>query len=178
VTAHSATSLAQLGFLTILRDASGCLGGYLVTNLWGRPLEFRLSTAVQPNRVQQILYAHTLGGFICGELLGKTLIDKTATPAQLVLTDTADALSLRRVTDIPVVWVAPPDGPHVTDQLIVRPAAAGRGPVCTHRDFAGDASWLKESLERLGGLDLAEPFARIRDAIAEARRMGVTQRAA
>src|SRR5262249_11542133 len=29
-----------LGFLTVLQEASGYLGGYLVTNLWGRPLEF------------------------------------------------------------------------------------------------------------------------------------------
>jgi len=178
VTAPSATPLAQLGFLTILRDANGFLGGYLVTNLWGRPLEFRLSTAVQPNRVQQILYADTLNGFICGDLVGKTLIEKTATSAQLVLTDTADALCLRRVVDVPVVWVAPPDDPHAENLPQIRPAVAGRGPVCTHPDFAGEVSRLKELLERLGGLDLSEPFARIREAIAEARRMGVTQRAA
>jgi hypothetical protein len=178
VTAPSATPLAQLGFLTILRGANGFLGGYLVTNLWGRPLEFRLSTAVQPNRVQQILYAHTLNGFICGELIGRMLIEKTATPAQLVLTDTADALSLRRVADVPVVWVAPPDDPQAHTLPIVRQAVAGRGAVCTHSDFAGELPRLKESLERLGGLDLAEPFARIREAIAEARRMGVSQRAA
>ena len=40
-----------------------------MTNLWGRPLEFRLSTAVQPNRVQQILYAATLAEYVCGELV-------------------------------------------------------------------------------------------------------------
>jgi len=178
VTATSGTPFTQLGFLTILRDASGFLGGYLVTNLWGRPLEFRLSTAVQPNRVQQILYAHTLNGFVCGELLGKTLIEKTATPAHLVLTDTADALSLRRVVDVPVVWVAPPGDPHAVDLPAVRPAAAGRGAVCAHPDYPDDLARLREPLERLAGLDLAEPFARIREAIAEARRMGVTQRAA
>ena len=50
----------NLGFLTVLNEPSGYLGGYLVTNVWGRPLEFRLSTAVQPNRVQQILYGSTL----------------------------------------------------------------------------------------------------------------------
>jgi hypothetical protein len=141
-------------------------------------LEFRLSTAVQPSRVQQILYAHTLSSFICGELLGKTLIEKTATPAHLVLTDTADALSLRRTVDVPVVWVAPPDDPHAAHLPAVRPAVAGRGAVCTHADYGHDLARLKEPLERLAGLDLAEPFARIREAIAEARRMGVTQRAA
>jgi hypothetical protein len=178
VTAPSATPFTQLGFLTILRDANGFLGGYLVTNLWGRPLEFRLSTAVQPNRVQQILYAHTLGGFVCGELVGKTLIEKTSTTAHLVLTDTADALNLRRAVDVPVVWVAPPDDPHAANFPTARSAAAGRGSICMHPEFAADLARLKEPLERLAGLDLAEPFARIREAIAEARRMGVTQRAA
>jgi hypothetical protein len=47
-----------------------------------------------------------------------------------------------------------------------------------HPDFPDDAPRLKDLFERLSGLDVAEPFARIRDAIAEARKMGVTQRAA
>src|SRR5581483_8078339 len=38
----------HIGFLTVLHEASGYLGGYLVTNVWGRPVEFRLSSAVQP----------------------------------------------------------------------------------------------------------------------------------
>src|SRR4051812_47750949 len=54
------TAPLNVGFLTVLHEAGGYVGGYLVTNGWGRPLEFRLSTAVQPNRVQQILYAATL----------------------------------------------------------------------------------------------------------------------
>src|SRR5437588_8117327 len=40
----------NLGFLTIVQENGSYQGGYLVTNLWGRPLEFRLSSAVQPNR--------------------------------------------------------------------------------------------------------------------------------
>ena len=45
----------QLGFLTVVAEGAGQLGGLLVTNCWGRPIEFRLSTAVQPNRLQQLL---------------------------------------------------------------------------------------------------------------------------
>src|SRR5438477_7962745 len=67
-----------LGFLTVLHDAAGFTGGYLVTNAWGRPLEFRLTTPVQPNRVQQILYGATLGDYIHADLIGKTLVDKTS----------------------------------------------------------------------------------------------------
>jgi hypothetical protein len=167
-----------LGFLTVLHETNGYLGGYLVTNLWGRPLEFRLSTAVQPNRVQQILYAQTLPAYVCGELIGKTLVDKTATPAHLILTDTPQAMGLRRVIDLPVAWVAASGDAEAATWPAVRPAAGGRGPVCVHPDFPDDLPRLKDLFDRLGGLDLAEPFSRIREAVAEARKMGVTQRAA
>src|SRR5216117_3156178 len=90
----------------VLQENGGYLGGYLVTNLWGRPLEFRLSSAVQPNRIQQILYGHSLEPYVCGDLIGKTLIDKTTTPAQAILTDTPAALDLRRRLDLPVALVS------------------------------------------------------------------------
>jgi hypothetical protein len=170
-----------LGFLTVLQESGAFLGGYLVTNLWGRPLEFRLSTAVQPNRVQQILYGQTLEPYLCGQLIGKTLVEKTATPVQMVITDHPAALELRRGIDLPVLWVAPADDDHGAELaargLAVRPAASGRGPVCCHPEFAIELPKVKEQFERLGGLDVTEPFARIREAIGEARRMGVTQRA-
>ena len=37
---------------------------------------------------------------------------------------------------------------------------------------------MKDLFDRLSGLDVTEPFARIRDAIVEARKMGVTRAAA
>jgi len=153
----------NLGFLTVLREPAGYLGGYLVTNAWGRPLEFRLSTAVQPNRVQQILYGDSLEPYLCSDLIGKTLIDKTSTAAHLVLTDHPAALDLRWRIDVPVALLpAKTDGASSTPQ--------------PHSRFPGDQSRILQMLEGLGGLDLSEPFARIRDAIAEARKLGATTR--
>ncbi|MFM7150199.1 MAG: hypothetical protein ACKO23_10185, partial [Gemmataceae bacterium] len=102
---------ANLGFLTVIHEGNGYLGGYLVTNAWGRPLEFRLSSAVQPNKVQQILYAGTLVPYICGELIGKTLVEKAGVNVQMVLTTCGPALDLRLKVDFPVVWLALPDEP-------------------------------------------------------------------
>ena len=70
----------HLGFLTVFTEANGFLGGYLVTNSWGRPLEFRLSTAVQPNRVQQILYGNTLTEYLSADLIGKNWVDSRHIP--------------------------------------------------------------------------------------------------
>src|SRR5207237_9479429 len=95
----------NVGFLTVLHEPSGYLGGYLVVNTWGRPLEFRLSTAVQPNRVQQILYGGTLEPYICAELIGKTLVDKTGVPVQIVVTGTEHVRDWHRRLEVPVVWL-------------------------------------------------------------------------
>lgn len=169
-----ATAL-NLGFLTIVSEASGLVGGYLVTNQWGRPLEFRLSTAVQPNRVQQILYANTLQPYLCGDLIGKTLVEKTATAIRVVVTDRAEALDLRLRLDSPVVWLAP-DGADTSVGVVVRPADGKRPAVVCHAKFPADVEAVRDLLETVGDLDLTEPFLRVREAMAEARKMGVTQR--
>src|SRR3954467_15798044 len=98
---------AHLGFLTVLQEPGGYVGGYLVTNGWGRPLEFRLTSAVQPNKVQQILYAGTLAGYVCGELIGKTLVEKAGVAVHLVITNHEAALDLRLKVEVPVLWLPP-----------------------------------------------------------------------
>lgn len=180
--ASTAPATLNLGFLMIVHEPNGYMGGYLVTNLWGRPLEFRLSTAVQPNRVQQVLYGGTLEPYICADLIGKTLVEKTSVQAGLILTDCASALDLRLRLESPVVWLAAPDDPaaaRMTEAgLCVRPAEKGRGPFLCHARFPEDVTAVREVLEKVDGMvDPAEPFARIREAMGEARKMGVTKAA-
>ena len=160
----------NVGFLSVLQDPSGYVGGYLVTNGWGRPLEFRLSSAVQPNRIQQILYGDTLPAYVCGELIGKTLIDKTATPAAWIVTDNPLALDLRLRLEQPVaLWQA---ADSIAAGLPVQPH------LFCHARFPDDVAALRELIAKLGPLDLSEPFLRIREALSEARKMGVASRAA
>src|SRR6516165_3619508 len=101
----------NVGFLTVLQEPNGYLGGYLVTNQWGRPLEFRLTSAVQPNKVQQILYGGTLLPYLCADLLGKTLVDRAGVPVHLIFTDREPVLDLRLKLDVPIVCVTPVEDP-------------------------------------------------------------------
>lgn len=173
----SNSTTTQLGFLTILHEATGYLGGYLVTNLWGRPLEFRLSTAVQPNRVQQILYGQTLVNYVHGDVIGRTLIEKTSAAASLIFTDRSAALDVRNHVSIPVVWIAQAEANPEQSGLLVRAAADRRPALVSHGRFADDMPRVQEIIAQLDdALDLLEPFNRIREAIAEARKLGVTSR--
>jgi len=168
----------NLGFLTIVQDGSGIFGGYLVTNAWGRPLEFRLTTAVQPNRVQQILYGPTLTEYLHAELIGKTLIEKTSVAPSLVVTDSLPALALRGRIGVPVVAVRSAgldDGPEILQLTHPRSSVM----LAYLAKYPDDKAAIDERLDRIDpAVDLAEPFARIREAVSEARKMGVTSRAA
>jgi hypothetical protein len=175
----------QLGFLAGLEDRTGYLGGYLVSNAWGRPLEFRVSNPVQPSRLQQILYGDALRPYIFADLIGKTLVDKTATQVQIIVTDCRPVLDLRRLIEIPIVWLAQSAEPEGVSPPV--DAADLEGPVMSlpagklfcHPEFPADKPAACKLLERLPDcIDLAEPFVRIREAIGEARRMGATNRAA
>src|SRR5262249_36009484 len=153
------------GFLTILHEPTGYLGGYLVTNNWGRPLEFRLSTAVQPNRVQQVLYGATLQPYIFADVIGKVLVEKTGAAVQMIVTDREPALDLRLRLQVPVVWLAQTEDPLArtlaASGVCARPANGQSKAVLCHPRFAEDLTVVRELLERVDGtLDLEEPFGR------------------
>lgn len=177
------TGPIALGFLTVFQDGTGYLGGYLVTNSWGRPLEFRLSTSVQPNRVQSILYGSTLQEYLCADLIGKTLIDKTATPIDLLFTDSTNVLPIRTRLDIPVVAVVAQDDPALpflpAERIERLPTERTTTPLLFDPRQEGDRARIAALLEKIDpALDVSEPFQRIREAMGEARRMGATSRAA
>lgn len=178
----SATFTGNLGFLAVIQDAGGYLGGYLVTNAWGRPIEFRLTTAVQPNRVQHALYGPTLNEYLHADLIGKTLVEKTAAKPDLVIVNTLPALGLRNRIEIPVVGLKLPGETNgETDSADVYTFTHPRStlPLLLLAKHQADESVIRERLAKVDeAIDLAEPFTRIQSAISEHRKMGVTPRAA
>ena len=164
-----AVPVPNVGFLAILQEPNGTLGGYLATNAWGRPLEFRLTSAVQPTRVQTILYGASLPGFLCGELIAKTLIEKSTASVQWLVTDSPHVVELRPHVAFPIAYLS-----------TAAPGSflsAGRN-LYTHLQFPADVVKIQEFLAQSPSLDLSDPFIRIREAVVEARKMGLAQRAA
>ncbi|NBO92517.1 MAG: hypothetical protein EBV06_09455 [Planctomycetia bacterium] len=164
-------NLLNLGFLFVHQENGGYLGAYMVINSLGRPLEFRISSAVQPNKVQQVLYGSTLVPYIFGELIGKALVEKAAVPAQLIITNCEPALDLRLKIDIPVAWLT-------EEQRAGAIELARGGRLIVHPRVPEDETKINTVLESISSLDFNEPFIRVRDAMGEARKMGISGRAA
>ena len=167
-----------LGFLTVIQEPTGWVGGYLVTNAWGRPLEFRLTSAVQPNRVQTVLYGPTLNEYLQVDVIGKALVEKTSIRPDLIVTDCLAVLGLRSRIDIPVIALPECAGVAPASDSITFTHAIYKSPLLLSARYATDEAMIVERLDGVDpAVDLAEPFDRIREAVAEARKMGVSRAA-
>jgi len=181
-------SQAALGFFTVLEhEQQGLIGGYLILNQAGRPLEFHCTAPVKANRAQQILFGPTLESYLYGEQIGQTLLGKSSLEPLVVCTDVELALTVRDYISLPVALV-------LTDEEIPKQASA-ESPSCIWRVDAAhragshlnqfalgrnrlavpahretDRQMISDRLENVAGLDLSEPFERIREAVEEAHK--------
>jgi hypothetical protein len=176
----NARPTAALGFLTVIEhDQHGLLGGYLVLNTAGRPLEFHCTSGVKPNRAQEILFGPTLGAYLYGEQIGQTLFAKSTLTPAMICTNQPQALALREFVQSPVVLVEreasagktyrvdAAHGGESTKLLLKR--GADRLSLATSQD--GDRQAIEACLATLAdSFDLSEPFARICSAMEEAQR--------
>ena len=162
----------RLGFLTAIEVSDkGFVGGLLVTNHYGRPLEFQCTTPVKPNPTQELLYGPTLAPFLLGELIGGTLVDKAGVKPQLILTDRDLILELREHVDLPVALVDKSSAREApVGQCAMR---LGRQIIRFHPAHASDAEIVgREGRHVSEDADLLEPFDRVREALQETLRGG------
>lgn len=179
-------SSTALGFLTVVEhEQHGLLGGYLVLNSTGRPLEFHCTSGVRPNRAQAILFGPTLDAYLYGEQIGQTLVSKSSLSPRLICTNQRQAVALRDFVDIPVILVErrAAVAPTANGDSIFRIDGAHQGAPMRHVLNRGldcisisaakpaDGQQVQELLAALSEtFDLSEPFDRIHGAIEEAQR--------
>jgi len=160
-----------LGFLRVLElDGGGFVGGMLVTNQLGRPLEFQCTTPLKPNRTQVILYGPTLAPFIYSELIGKTLFARLDIKPQLIVIDQDPLLDLRLHVQVAVAQLLDDRAKSGTlaDETRLQ---VGKQHLRFHADFPEDHDDAAQHLSALpGDADLREPLERVSEALNETLR--------
>jgi hypothetical protein len=180
-------SIGALGFVTVCDLAGrGLVGGYLLLNAAGRPLEFHCTAPVRPSRAQEILYGPTLEPFLYGEQIGRALLEKTTAKPVAVLVDLVSVLAAQAFVDAPLAVVharRDDDGESSATAMSgsLRPPKfhCFRLNDCTIAlpvARQGDEATIVERMTLLGAtFDLVEPFERIREAVGEAHRDATTR---
>lgn len=96
-------SLPALGFITVVKSRElGIMGGYLLLNRNGRPVEFHCTAPVRATKSQHILYGPTLEPYIYGEQIARSLTVRATISPKLILTDKSGVMALRPMTNIPM----------------------------------------------------------------------------
>ncbi|MBC8357227.1 MAG: hypothetical protein H8E66_35100 [Planctomycetes bacterium] len=186
MSASGSKSVPSIGFLTVQEFTDiGLIGGYLILNAVGRPLEFHCTAPVHPNRAQEILYGPTLAPFLYGEQIGQTLVAKGKSRPMFVCTDVEPVLSAREFVSVPIVLInesaAEPNdslrlhSAHSTPptpkskQLVTFQLASQQAAI--NEAHAHDRDKVVEQWQpHTEAMDLLEPFSRLREAIDEAQR--------
>ena len=165
----------RLGFMTAVEVGDrNHVGGLLVTDHFGRPLEFHCTTPVKPNRTQELLYGPTLIPFILGDLLGKALLDRVSVKPSLIMTSRLEMLQLRTKVTIPIIY---DEASTESDSKQAAGNAArsvgqeiriGRQTFRMHEEFTDDRSAIERISQQLpDDANMHEPLARVGEALRE-----------
>lgn len=146
------------------------IGGLLVTNQLGRPLEFQCTTPVRPNRTQEILYGPTLQPFVFSELIGRTLLDRADVAPEVVLIRDQRLEEIAQLTRIPVARIVP----DAADSASASQLGSCRVTWCSTGSL--EQPCVPDAADRISALipdtaNLNEPFDRILEALQESMRV-------
>ena len=168
---------ARLAFLGYSEFDKGYRGGILVTDEWGKPVEFRCTAPVHPNPVQRTLYGRTLLPHIAVELIGAPLLRIVQEKPELVFVADEIFFDVRHQSEMPVlrlhrqgdeVTVSETSDKGKPAPIMMDSPSAKFQPIVieAHREFPQDLAACRDKLSELfGRWDLVEPFDRLTKAL-------------
>jgi len=172
---ENANHQARIAFVGYMEFDNGAAyrGAILVTDDWGKPLEFRCTAPVKPNAVQRTLYGQTLMPHILVELIGVPLLQAVQEKPVVIAIQDGLFFDLRHKTDTAVVRLRRQGsdvklrGDDEGDKAkpVLMASESGKfDPIVmeAHWQFAGDIDFCQDRLRELfGRWDLVEPFERL-----------------
>ena len=157
-------------FMTVLEDpAAGMVGGLLVVNGRGRPVEFHCTASIAPSRAEEILFGPTLRPHFYCERIGSALIGRLSAAPSLLVIHQVECWPIAEDTESNVVLVDPqaaadPQGGNASNRAAI---------ACLDRIAPATRDEVQALLDELVRyIDLAEPFERVKLAIREAGLLG------
>jgi len=150
-------------------------GGLLLTDLRGKPQDFRCTSAIKPNSIQRVLYGGTMIEHMALELCGLPLLKVLPKTPAVLLADCPELLLLRPHVEIPSLWIRRQSA----IQSASKSSAIAGGELIAsedglfdtvlascHADYGDDLAEAMGLIRQVGRvLDPLEPFARIAAAL-------------
>lgn len=164
-----------ISFLEMHRfeDNAAIRGAMLVTDIETRPLEFRITAPIRPQRFQKMLYGELLDEHVSVELMGLPLLNALQQKPNLIIVRSSLFLGLNLKQEIPTILLLK------EDELLLKRGAftkslnspdSGHPPIkiCTSGQFEQKLEQIAQKLQPIFlARDLMEPFDRLERACAD-----------
>ena len=169
----------KLAYFVVMKEGASYLGGLLLTDTSGIPLDFRYTEPITPTKLQTVLYGRALEPHLKGEVIQKTLLKELKTaPDLLVLPASELAGGWSGEAKCPVLAVQKTQEPPLARQgevfrvsprelllQVTEGAAPLRGIFASCVDLASQDQAAQKLLEAGYHMDLVEPLERVTAAL-------------
>lgn len=169
----------RLAYFMAVKEGASYLGGLLVTDASGIPLDFRYTEPITPTKLQTVLYGKALEPHLKEEVIQRTLLKELKQPPDLFLVPATElaasassemkvpVLSVQRSQEAPLARLG--ESFRVSPREVLLQAAEGSAPLrvvfgAPLEATAQDAT-LQRLLEAAYHMDLAEPLERVAAAL-------------
>jgi hypothetical protein len=166
--------LTKISFLGIHRfeDSAAIRGGILVTDTKTKPLEFRVTAPVRPQKFQKILHGELLDEHICVELMALPLLNAIQQKPSLIIVRDILLLEINSKQEVPTILILKENETLFkketstnTKQLNLTDSGHPPVKICTSGQFEPKIGEIAQQLESMSlGRNLIEPFDRIEKA--------------
>lgn len=130
--------------------ANGCtVGGLLLTDNTGLPLEFRITSVVKPTRSQQILYGNRLKTYAAINLCAVQLLSTIENQPRAIFVRETEMLPLYKLTNIPVLRLYLVENLGASDSQPSIEAPKERPEYCDLIDLTSLASDMLDVFDRI-----------------------------
>ena len=169
----------RLAYFVAIREGTSYLGGLLMTNSQGIPMDFRYTEPITPTKLQSVLYGKALEPHLREEVIQKALLKEIKTPPHMMFVEMSDLVGVFGAeAKFPVLSVQRTQEPSLVDtgastrlssrELLVQLGEGGsplrvlfaQGMNQEDQDLA-----LSKLIQAGYQMDLAEPMDRVLEAL-------------
>ncbi len=165
----------RLAYFVALKEGGSYLGGLLLTDTTGIPLDFRYTEPIAPTKLQSVLYGKALEPHLKEEVIQKTLLKEMKGAPDLFIVPATDlvggwsgdlrfpVLAVQKTQDPPLVRLG--EVHRVSSREVLVQVGEGAAPLrvifASGMDMAGQDLALGRIQEAGYHMDLVEPLERV-----------------
>ncbi|HCI30073.1 MAG TPA: hypothetical protein PKI14_04720 [Fervidobacterium sp.] len=153
----------MIGYLSVLKIEDKHIGGMLVVNDLGIPVEFKYSEPITPTKLQEIIYGSSLEYYLHTEIIARGLIQKLENRPELILTQDSSLLFDKNIVTITFLPQSIPEKRENNEAIVNLNNSSIRITFQENTKF--EDSLVEKIIDFASRIDIFEPFNRVEKAL-------------